>query len=69
MKETDTWKTNGLVIGSPAYRISTPDTTDKQAENKHIENPKDGWVFINQITLSSEQAKELLKFLIAEEHI
>ena len=65
MKDTDTWKTDGYVIGSPAYRMSISDTTDECLENKGHE--KDGWVLINQIKLSPKQAEELFDFLTAEE--
>ena len=37
MKKTDTWKTDGFVIGSPAYRMSISDTTDEGLENKGYE--------------------------------
>jgi len=40
LKETDTWKTEDLIIGSPAYRMSILDTTDEQLENKGLESPK-----------------------------
>ena len=66
MKNTDIWKTDGYVIGSPAYRMSISDTTDKQSVP--IECHQDGWVLINKISLSSEQAGEFLKFLVSEEH-
>ena len=65
-KDTDTWKTDGYVIGSPAYRMSISDTTDECFENKGYQ--KNGWVLTNQINLSFEQADELLEFLVAEEH-
>ncbi len=65
MKDTDTWETDGYVIGSPAYRMSISDTKDECPENK--EHEKDGWVLTNKISLSSEQAEEILEFLAAEE--
>lgn len=65
MKDSDTWKTDGYVIGSPAYRMSISDTTDKQSGI--IENLQNGWVLTNKITLSSKQAEKFLDFLVAEE--
>jgi len=68
MRRTDTWKTEDLIIGSPAYRMSISDTTDEHLENKGLENPEDGWVLTNQIVLSYKQGEEFLEFLVAEEH-
>ena len=65
MKDTDTWKADGFVIGSPAYRMSISDTTGEGLENKGHE--KDGWVLTDQIELSLKQASELFEFLTAEE--
>ena len=67
MKETDIWKSNDFVIGSPAYRMSILDTTDGCLENKEIE--VDGWVLTNQIELSPRRAEEFFKFLVSEEKI
>ena len=67
MKKTDTWKTDGFVIGSPVYRMVVADVNDKQTEGESTENSKGGWVLINQITLSSKQAEEFLEFLNTEE--
>ena len=66
MKDTDAWKTDGYVIGSPVYRMSFSDTTDERLEKKELE--KDGWVLTNNISLSFKQVEELLKFLVSEEH-
>jgi len=65
MKDTDTWKTDGYVIGSPAYRMSILDTTDECLEIE--ESEKNSWVLTDQIKLSPKQADELLKFLTDEE--
>ena len=65
MKDTDTWKTDGYVIGMPAYRMSILDTTDEQLENKGYE--KDGWALTNQIELAPKRAMKLFEFLTAEE--
>ena len=50
MKDAENWKTDGFVIGSPAYRMSISNTTDECLENKGDE--KNGWVLTNQIKLS-----------------
>lgn len=65
MKDTDTWRTDGYVIGSPVYRMSFSDTTDKQSGT--VESIHDGWVLTNKIALSSERAGEFRDFLVAEE--
>jgi hypothetical protein len=67
MMKTDIWKTNDFVIGSPAYRMLIPDTTDEQLENKGLENPNNGWVLTNQIELSPKRAEGFLEFLASEE--
>jgi hypothetical protein len=64
-RETDTWKINGFVIGSPAYRMSISDTTDENLENKGREN--DGWLLANQIKLTPKRSDELSRFLVSEE--
>ena len=65
MKDTDTWKTGGYVIGSPVYRMLISDTPNKQSVP--IEYHQNGWVLINKISLSSERAEDFLKFLTNEE--
>ena len=68
MRETDTWKTNSFIIGSPAYQIPLPNTRrKKQTEETSIESSKGGLVITNKIELYPEQAKELLDFLTSEE--
>jgi hypothetical protein len=67
MKDTDTWKTDSYVIGSPVYRMSFSDTTDKQPGT--IGSPQNGWVLTNKIALSSMQAKKFLDFLLAEKEM
>ena len=64
MKATDTWKTDGYVIGSPVYRMLISDTSDKQFVP--IEYHQDGWVLINKISLSSERTEDFLYFLTTE---
>ena len=65
MKDTDTWKTDGYVIGSPMYQMSISDTTDERIENN--EHEKDGWVLTNQIKLSPKHSYEFFCFLVSEE--
>jgi len=65
MKNTDTWKTDGYDIGSPAYRMSISDSMDESFENKEYE--KDGWVLTNQIKLSPKHSYEFFCFLVSEE--
>ena len=57
------WKTNGLVIGSPAFLLST-----SSAGNS---SPKIGgaWILENQIELSADQVQDLVKFLTTQESL
>ena len=64
MKDTDNWNTDGVVIGSPAYRMLISETLEVQ--NVPVEHHQDGWVLINKISLSSERAEGFLNFLTAE---
>lgn len=63
LQSTDAWKTNGLVIGSPAFQLST-----RSAGNT---SPKMGgaWILENQIELSADQAQALVEFLSAQESL
>ena len=68
LKETESWKTKGFIVGSPAYQILIPNTRrKKKTEETRIETPKGEWGLTNKIELSSERAAELLEFLTAEE--
>lgn len=68
LKETESWKIKGFIVGSPAYQIQIPNTRrTKKTEEKRIETPKGEWVLTDKIELSSERAVELLEFLTAEE--
>jgi hypothetical protein len=59
LQGNDTWKTNGLVIGSPAFQLST-----SSAGNP---SPKMGGARIleNQMELSADQVQVLIEFLTA----
>lgn len=66
LKETESWKTKGFIVGSPAYHILIPNTRrKKKTEETRIETPTGEWVLTNKIELSSERAAELLEFLTA----
>jgi len=57
------WKTNGLVIGSPAFQLSTSSTDNP--------SPKMGgaWILENQMELHPDQVKVLIEFLTAQESL
>jgi hypothetical protein len=59
----DASKINGLVIGSPAFRLST-----SSAGNP---SPTIGgtWILENQIELSADQVQDLVEFLTAQESL
>ena len=63
LQGNDTWKTNGLVIGSPAFQIST-----SSAGNT---SPKMGgaWILENQMKLRLDQVQVLIEFLTAQESL
>ncbi len=56
------WKTNGLVIGSPAFLLSG------SADNSSS-NIGGAWILENQIELSADQVQDLVKFLTAQESL
>lgn len=57
------WKTNGLVIGSPAFQLST--------SRIGAPSPKVGgsWILENQIELSVDQVQDLVEFLTTQESL
>ncbi len=63
LQDNDEWKTNGLVIGSPAFQIST-----SSADNT---SPKVGgaWILENQMELRPDQVQVLIEFLTAQESL
>lgn len=61
LQNNDVWRINGLVIGSPAFQLSTSSNT----------SPKMGGTRIleNQIELSADQVQGLVEFLTAQESL
>ncbi|MBE0682294.1 MAG: hypothetical protein IH589_10300 [Anaerolineales bacterium] len=59
----DTWKTNGLAIGSPTFQLFT-----SSADNP---SPKMGGARIleNQMELNTDQVQVLIEFLTAQESL
>ena len=55
------WKTNDLIIGSPAFQLSTSSNT----------SPKIGgaWILEDQIELRADQVQDLVEFLPAQENL
>ena len=68
MRETDSWKTSGFIVGSPAYQIPIPNRSRKKKTNETItELPQEGWVLTNKIELSSDRAAKFFEFLTTQE--
>jgi hypothetical protein len=61
LQGNDMWKTEGLVIGAPAFQLS--------ANSVNTPSTKVGgeWVLKNQIELSGDQTQTLFEFLSAQE--
>jgi hypothetical protein len=61
LQGNNVWKTNGLIIGSPAFQFST-----SSADNP---SPKMGgaWILGNQMELRSDQVQVLIEFLTPKE--
>jgi hypothetical protein len=55
------WKTEGLIIDSPAFQISTNGVITSSTK------VGGDWVLKNQIELSADQAQALVEFLTAQE--
>jgi hypothetical protein len=59
----DAWKTDSLVIGSPAFQLST----------SSIDNPSPkmggAWILENQMELRPDQVQVLIEFLTAQESV
>jgi hypothetical protein len=62
-QNNDAWKSNGLVIGSPTYQLSTSSTVSS--------SPKMGgaWILENQMELRPDQVQVLNEFLTAQESL
>ncbi len=63
LQGNDTWKTEGLVIGSPAFQLSAS-STDTPSTKLGGE-----LVLKNQIELGADQAQTLVEFLSAQENL
>jgi hypothetical protein len=63
LQGNNAWKTNGLVIGSPAFQLSTSSTGNP--------SPKIGgaWILESQMELSPDQVQDLVEFLTAQESL
>lgn len=70
MKAEGNWKTEGIVIGTPAYEFSIQLKRKKRKKNEEDEpeeEPNGKWILTNQIPLSPLQAEEFYNFLIKNE--
>ncbi|HBG75188.1 MAG: hypothetical protein A2X25_12940 [Chloroflexi bacterium GWB2_49_20] len=70
MKAEGNWKTEGIVIGTPAYEFSIQLKRKKRKKNEEEEpeeKPNGKWILANQIPLSPLQAEEFLNFLARNE--
>jgi hypothetical protein len=70
MKAEGNWKTEGIVIGMPAYEFSIQLKRKKRKKNEEEEpeeKPNGKWILANQIPLSPLQAEEFLNFLARNE--
>lgn len=63
LQGNDTWKTEGLVIGSPAFQLSSNST------NTPSTKLGGELVLKNQIELGTDQAQTLVEFLSAQENL
>ncbi|NWG07086.1 MAG: hypothetical protein HXY35_10440 [Chloroflexi bacterium] len=63
LQGNDTWKTEGLIIGSPAFQLSS--------NNTNTPSTKLGGELVlkNQIELGTDQAQTLVEFLSAQENL
>jgi hypothetical protein len=62
LQGNDTWKANGLVIGSPAFQLSTS-SADKPSPKKRAR------ILENQMELRPDQVQVLIEFLTAQESL
>ncbi len=63
LQNNDAWKTIGLVVGSPAFQLSTSSVDNP--------SPKMGgaWILENQMELRPDQVQVLIEFLTAQESL
>ena len=70
MKAEGNWKTEGIIIGTPAYEFSIQLKRKKRKKNEEEEpeeKPNGKWILANQIPLSPLHADEFLNFLARNE--
>jgi hypothetical protein len=71
LRQSDTWKREGLLVGEFAYSITIPDNT--KPKKKKLDQPednlekKDRWRMINTIQLSPDQTRRFFLFLEEKE--
>jgi len=63
LQGNDAWKTNGLVIGSPTFQLSTNSVGTPSTK------VGGAWIPENQIELSPDQVQVLIEFLTAQESL
>jgi hypothetical protein len=63
LQGNDTWKTNGLVIGSPAFQLSTSSVSTPSVKIGG------SWLLENQMELRPDQVQVLIEFLTAQESL
>ena len=63
LQSNDVWKTNGLVIGSPAFQLSTSSTVSPSPKMEGA------WILENQMELHPDQVQVLIEFLTAQESL
>jgi hypothetical protein len=59
----DTWKTNGLVIGSPVFQLSSSSVSTPSTK------VGGSWLLENQMELRPDQVQVLIEFLTAQESL
>jgi len=67
MKAEELWRTEGIIIGTPAYEFSIQLKRKKDKEDESDEKPDGKWILANQISLSLLQAGEFYNFLLENE--
>jgi hypothetical protein len=63
LQGNDAWKTNGLVIGSPVFQLSTSSASTLPTK------VGGSWLLENQMELRADQVQDLVEFLVAQESL
>ena len=63
LQGNDAWKTNGLVIGSPTFQLSTG-SADNPSPKK-----EGAWILENLMELHPDQVQDLVEFLSVQESL